>query len=279
VNSSKGGLALLAARIAGVKRILFTAHGFAFNEKRPRFQKALIRAAYVVTVLLSHETICVSEAVRRDIAFPLLGGKLRVIRNGIDAPAYRAKRSARNILRPTDAKRTWLGMIAELHPTKRVEDAILAMTELSPEFPELELIVLGEGEERAKLEALIKERGLGERVRLLGFVPDAASYLPAFDLFLMISRSEALGYALLEAGAAGLPVVATRVGGMPEIVAHGESGILVPPENPAALARAIRGLLADPALGKRYGAALKEKVATRFSKERMLEETFARYHA
>lgn len=277
VNSSKGGLAVLAARIAGVRRILFTAHGWAFNEDRPWWQKALIRAAYLATVLLSHETICVSAAVRRDMRLPLLGKRLVVIRNGIAPEKPRAKKSARNILLPTKAGGIWAGMLAELHPAKRVEDAIEAMAELAPDYPDLELFVIGEGEERPRLEALVAARSLGGRVHLLGFVPGAASYLSAFDLFLMPSRTEALGYALLEAGAAGLPVVAARVGGIPEIVVHGESGLLVPPENPASLARAMRALLDDPAARKSYGAALKARVAERFLKDRMLEETFARY--
>lgn len=277
VNSSKGGLALVAARFARVPRILFTAHGWAFNEQRAWWQKLLLRTIYVCTVLLSHETICVSEAVRRESGLSFLGKKLTVIRNGIEVSKLRPKRSARNILHPTDEKKIWLGILAELHPSKRIEDALQAMNELAPEFPDLKLFVIGEGEERVRLEEFIETHGLRERVYLLGFVPDAASYLSAFDVFLMISRTEALGYALLEAGAAGLPVVATRVGGIPEVIVHGESGTLVPPENPASIARAVRTYLGDPARMKAHGAALKERITNSFSKESMTAQTFERY--
>lgn len=279
VNSSKGGLALLAARIQHIPRILFTAHGFAFNEERSWWQKLLLRGIYVITVLLAHETICVSDAVLRDITLPFLKKKLVTIKNGVDAPKLRQKRYARQALCPSEAKHFWIGMLAELHPTKRIEDAIDALAELAPEFPEARLVVMGEGQAREALEERIAARGMQERVRLVGFIPDAATYLNAFDVFLMISHSEALGYALLEAGTAGLPCVATRAGGMPEVITHQEHGLLVPSKNPAALARALRTLMTDADLRKRYGAALKERVGTRFSKERMLSETLARYEA
>ena len=168
-------------------------------------------------------------------------------------------------------------MLAELHPTKRVEDAIDALAELHNRFPELVLIVLGEGENRVMLEERIAHYNLQDRIRLAGFVPDAASYLKAFDYFLMPSRTEALGIALIEAGYAGLPAIAARVGGMPEIVRHKETGILVPKENPHVLARAIRKLLENPDDTRSYAAALEKKVREQFSKERMLEETFLLY--
>ncbi len=276
INSSKGGLAVLAARIARVPRIIFTAHGWAFNEERPWWQKIVIRLAYAGTLWLSHATICVSEAVRRDMAW-LPFSRLHVVRNGVEAPAFLARETARNelVLGMKDA--VWVGMIAELHPTKRVEDAIDAIAELAPSHPELMLLVIGEGEQRTQLEERIKHYNLSERVRLVGFKDNAAAYLPAFDFFLLPSRTEALGIVLLEAGYAGLPVIAARVGGIPEVVQHKRTGLLVPKENPHALARALRTLIEHPDEAKTYAKSLHALVENKFSKENMLADTFELY--
>lgn len=276
VNSSKGGLALLAGRIARVRHILFTAHGFAFNEKRPWWQRLVLKAVYAVTILLAHTTICVSDAIRRDVRFfPDIFGKLVVVKSGIDSPTFVSRAEARKKFNLKSAE-TVLGMVAELHPSKRVEDALLALAELKGMFPG-SLVVMGEGGERAYLESLIERLGLTGRAHLVGFVDHASSFLSAFDLFLMPSRTEALSYALIEAGFAGLPAIASRVGGIPEIVRNKVTGLLVPPENPASLARAIRMLLEDPALAKKLGENLKQHVETNFTKERMIDETLARY--
>lgn len=276
VNSSKAGLGLLAARLEKVPHVIFTAHGWAFNEKRPWWQKLLLRTIYLVTVYLAHTTICVSDAVRRDLGF-LPGKSLLVIKHGIDAPAFLPKTEARKQLYAGTEDGTWIGMTAELHPTKRVEDAIDALAELAGSYPDLHLVVMGGGELKEWLMERVRHYNLQKRIHLLGFVIDAPEYLKAFDLFLMPSRTEALGLALIEAGYAGLPVIAARAGGIPEIVTHKKTGLLVPRENPHSLARAIRLLLENPADATTYGAALETATRERFSKERMIKETFALY--
>lgn len=277
VHSSKAGLSLIAARLAKVPRIIFTAHGWAFNEARPWWQKIVFRVLYAVTIYLSHLTICVSQAVYKDMEWvPFSSKRLFIVKLGIDAPHFLKRAEARKKFGELGT-RTVLGMIAELHPTKRVEDAIIALRELKSEFPNLTLIVCGEGSERERLSELIERLRLADSVFLKGFVPDAATYLKAFDIFLMISRTEALGYAAIEAGYAGLPVVATRVGGLPEIVRHKETGLLVPAENPHALARALRLLLEQPEYTTHLSARLHEHVTHKFTKERMIQETFALY--
>lgn len=277
VNSSKGGLALLAGRIHGVTRILFTAHGWAFNEDRSRLQKTILRSVYAITVLLSHITICVSEAVRHDIETPLLKNRLRVIRNGIEGAVLLSPDDARHVFR-SDASGIWVGMTAELHRTKRIADAIHALAKLRDEFPTLSLTVMGEGEQRHELEELVRELKLEDRVFLPGFISDAPRLLRAFDLFLMPSRTEALGYAVIEAGYAGLAVIASNVGGLPEVIEHEKTGLLVPPENAEALADAMRTLLLNPERAKQYGTALRAHVQKEFSKGRMVRETLALYH-
>lgn len=278
VNSSKGGLAVLAARIAGVPRIIFTAHGWAFNEKRSSLQKLLMRLAYAATIYLSHLTICVSESIRRDISWlPLAAFRCTVIRHGIDPVTLMSKGEARKALAPSLKPKVWLGMIAEFHPTKRVEDAIVSLAELKDEYPDLGLVVIGDGEYRDYLESLIAHYGLEDRVVFPGFIENAAAYLSAFDIFLMPSRTEALGYALLEAAQASLPSIGSRVGGIPEIIMHKRTGLLVPPENPAALSRAIRTLLQDDELRTEVATRLHDHVQTNFSKRLMVAQTLLRY--
>lgn len=274
-NSSKAGLmAGFVARLCGVKRIVFTAHGWAFNEKRPAWQKAIIAIAHALTVYISHVTICASDAIRRDILFvPGIRKKLVVIRHGIQEPVFKSREAARAALAPTLTRSKWIGMLSELHPTKRVEDAITAFKDIVHEYPDTALVVMGEGEEREKLEAQIQALSLTNNVILAGFVSGGASYLRAFDLFLHASRTEALAYALIEAGYAKLPVVATNVGGIPEVVEDGVSGILVPPEQPIRIAEGLTSLIIDTQKAEKYGEALSERVHTRFSIERMVRDT------
>jgi len=278
VNSAKaGGLGALGARIAGVPRIIFTAHGWEFNAPRPYLSKIGIRFFSWLTILLSHTTICVSDAIRRDVAWmPWVGRKLTVIHNGIACVPMLPREEARAALAPRTVGKYWVGMISELNPVKRVEDAIRSFALLAPQHPEAILVVLGEGRERQKLEDLIRELHVGNNVSLPGF-RQAPPLLKAFDLFLHTSGSEALGYAVLEAGCASLPVVATRVGGIPEIIPDDDHGLLVPPKNPGAVAAAIESLLRDPQHAAELGARLHARVQHTFSKEKMTLATFAEY--
>lgn len=278
LNSSKAGmLGVFAARISRVPKIIFTAHGWAFNELRPWWQKMILYTFAWVTVILSHQTICVSSAVRRDIAWmPFVKRKLTVIHNGISCGAILSRDAARAALAPRVIGNYWIGMVSELHPTKRVEDAIRAMQMISKEYPGTILVILGEGRERQKLEDLIRELHVRDHVFLAGF-HDAAPLLSAFDLFVHSSQSEALGYVILEAGCASLPVVATRVGGIPEIIPDDDHGLLVPACNPKTLAVAIESLIKNPSHAHELGARLHARVQTEFSKEKMLTATLALY--
>lgn len=278
VNSAKaGGLGSLAARLTRVPMIVFTAHGWEFNAPRSRLSRIGIRFFSWLTTLLSHKTIAVSDAIRRDAArWPFTRKRIAVIPNGITCPLSVPREQARKIL-SEDTSGYWIGMISELIPTKRVDDAIRAFALLSPAHPDVRLFIFGEGRERAHLSKLITEVKPEGHAMLLGFRSDAAELLPAFDLFVHASQSEALGLAILEAGCASLPVVATYVGGVPEIIPNDEYGILVPPRDPAAMADAITTLMNDSERAKSLGALLHERVRENFSKAHMLDATFALY--
>lgn len=289
-SSKAGGLGALVGRLRRVPAIVFTAHGWAFNEARPEWQRLLIRWLHVLTVLLAHRTVAVAAAIPRQLGWGwLVGHRFVVIQNGIDAPTFRSGEAARRAIaeRSPEAAAVLanagdaplVGAIAELHPIKGLDSLIDACAELARRYPDLPFgaIIVGDGEARADLEARIVLAGLGGRVALAGFVPDAATLLPAFGVFAMPSRSEAMPLALLEAGAAGLACVASRVGGIPEIVESLETGLLVSPDRPRELCEALRRLLDDAPLRARLGDALRERVARRFGRERMSTATLALY--
>jgi|SRR3989344_4542274 len=281
LNSSKVGiLGTLAARLSGVKKIIFTAHGFAFNEKRPWIQKLLIKFLSWLTLLLSTESIAVSEKeCRQVVRWPFILGKIQVVHNGIDKPEFKDKDSARkeigNILKKPDLFSKYkyvVGSIGELTKNKAHCLGLKAFKE----NPEIAWIIIGEGEERSKLEQIIKEKNI-HNVFLAGFVPNASHLLPAFDIFLLPSIKEGLPYVILEAGLARLPVIATNIGGIPEII-NSENGILIPKENPDAINLKIHELVGDENRRKNLGKKLTDFVEKNFSLEKMLSETLYIYN-
>jgi len=269
LNSSKiGVLGSLAARMAGVSKIIFTAHGWAFNEDRSLMSKALIYCLYWVTVLLSTQTITVSKATRQQISFfPFIQKKIAVIPNGIHEPLFFTKEEARaklaqRLSSPIPHEATVIGAVGELHPIKGFRYLIESVALLSKKAPLV--LIMGEGGERKPLESLIREQNAEKNVFLLGHVEDAERYLKALDLMIIPSLSEAFCYVAAEAGVAESPVIASAVGGIPEIVQTGKTGLLVAPREPEELAQAIDLLLKNPEAGREYASALAEKVRKEF---------------
>jgi glycosyltransferase involved in cell wall biosynthesis len=285
LNSSKaGGLGALAARLAGVKKIVFTAHAWAFNENRGTLSKLLISFLHWLTVILSHQTIAVSDSVREQVIhMPFMKKKIEVIHLGMDPFSFKEKEGARAALRAAadrqelqeDAHQLWVGTVSELHPVKGIPYTIDAIALLKEEYPQLRFYIIGEGDQRPLIEKQIVKRRLESEVHLSGFVDDAKTYLKAFDIFVLSSLSEAFGYSLIEAGLVGIPVIATKVGGIPEVI--DEAGILVPPRNGRAIADAIKQLIDSPEERNRLASALHKRVLTTFTIKEMCQKTFAKY--
>jgi len=287
VNSSKaGGLGALAARSASWRRkrpirIIFTAHGFAHREPRPLVAKALIWFASWVTILLSHDTIAVSACDRQHAPALFLRRRIHLIRNGIAPfpliPRVEARRALQRCAPRVSLEGLWLLLNGELHPNKGIDVALRAFARIARAHPDLFFVVMGSGQEHERLERLIAKLGISERAFLLGFVPNGKQYLRAADIFTLPSRKEGLPLAILEAGIAELPVVATRTGGIPEIISDRSLGILVPVEDVEALAQAYAALADDADARVRLGAALHTKVLREFSEETMFAATTALY--
>lgn len=211
LNSSKaGGVGALAARLAGVPRIVFTAHGWPFWENRSRLARGLMYVFSWLSALLSHRVIVVSNfdlAVTKKM--PFIGRKTVRIYNGI-APMELT--DATEIRSYFPGKRV-TGTIGELTRNKNQ----IALIEQAKNDPDLYVAIVGDGENRKFLRDKIDEYGLKQRVILFGF-REAKSVLKGFDVFALPSLKEGLPYVLLEAKAAGLPIVANRVGGVGEIL-------------------------------------------------------------
>jgi len=213
LNSSKAGvLGALAARLAGTRRIVFTAHGWPFAEPRGPLWRTVAWLGSWFTALLSHTVICVSKAdLARASHMPFASKKAKLIHNGIDLNIQLGSGECIRSSFPAGAVIT--GTIGELNKNKNQQ----VLIERAARTPLMYVAIVGEGEERESLEALIRKKGVEERVKLFGYIP-AREALKGFDRFSLPSLKEGLPYSLLEAKAVGLPLDANRVGGVGEIL-------------------------------------------------------------
>ena len=278
LNSPKIGLlGVLAGRLAGVKKIIYTSHGWPFLENRSWFSKIFFKILCWKIVLLSHETILISQTEKSLIKnWLFVQNKLRVVYNGIENINFLDKKLAREKLNLPETSLV-LGTIGELHNNKGLNYLIDAMAEIREQFPTLLCVIIGEGEEREKLEKQITYNQLRNQITLTGNIPNAASLLPAFDIFVLPSIKEGLPYVILEAGLAGVPVIASDVGGIHEVIAPEKTGLLTEPKNVPDLILKIQNLISEPETQKVYGENLKQKVKTGFSLEKMVERTVRIY--
>lgn len=279
INSSKaGGLGAVLGRLAHISNIVFTAHGWAFNEDRPSWQKILIALSHWITILLSHTTIAVSHAIKSQISLPLAQNKITVIHNGRKHTHLHTREDARTfftrhipILRACEND-FWSVTIGELHPTKQHDVTIRAFTEIIKTHPRTRHLIIGAGTKEMPLRELVQKLSLQDNIFFTGHIHEASQYLKAFDTFILPSRSEAFAYVLLEAGAAGLPIIASNVGGIPEIVADEESGLLFPSGDVVALAKQIKRISENPKLRESLGQEAKKR-ADEFTLEKMIAQT------
>lgn len=281
------GLGAIAAKILGVKKIIYTVHGWAFNEDRPLYQKALIAVASWANMALVDKTILLSEReLNQSMKFPFVDKKLILIRPGMKPPIFISINGAKQALAqilglsvPDILKKTIIGTVAELHPNKGIKYLIEAMEKVSKDHPETISVIIGGGDQFHNIGEAIKKNGLENNVRLIGYLENAAEYIKAFNIFTLPSVKEGLPYVLIEAGYASLPIVATTVGGIPEMIEDMGSGVLVQPKNSNELAHAISYLVEHPVMAKKYGSYLREQVTQKYSLERMVNEVEGLYKA
>ena len=269
----------LAARPGGVRCLVSTKHNVERRLDRPWW-----RALHRVTARPVSRTICVSAAVETwAVRAGTSAQRTRVIRYGLDPVPFQCtdRGQARRALGLGPEQLVVL-CPARLDPQKNHAVLLRAFAEIVAELPDVRLLLaggrqLGSAAYVAGLHRLSVELGLAKRVEWLGVRDDVPRLLAAADVVVLASDWEGLGLVLLEAMAARRPVVATRVGGVPEVVADGATGLLVLPGSVSALAGALRDLLRDPARARAMGEAGARRLAEDFGPERMRRETLALY--
>ncbi|MCL6554171.1 MAG: glycosyltransferase family 4 protein [Firmicutes bacterium] len=273
-HSTKAGLlGRIAARVAGVPAVLFTAHGWAFAGGWHPVVRALAVLAERVAARLATRIICVSEhdrqcALRAGVGVP---AQVVVIRPGVEPTAWSLGDSAttRHLSQPCT--------VVTVSRLASPKDPLTLLDAWDAVPGGHRLLLVGDGPLRRVVEVRISRGGQAGRVQLLGTRDDIPALLRSADIFVLSSRWEGLPLAVVEAMMAGLPVVATAVGGIPETVLHGETGLLVPPGDAHALASALHRLLQDADLRRRMGEAGRRRAMACFTQQRMVDATVALY--
>ncbi|MFN8473389.1 MAG: glycosyltransferase family 4 protein [Anaerolineae bacterium] len=256
----------LAAILAGVPAVVATEHLFVeVPWQRPLRAEQLLARGMDRYIAVSH---ALARRLREAVDLP--AEKLQVVHNGIPLAPYAATTPQTHAWRPSNTRqRPRVLTVARLHPQKGLSYLLRAACSVS----DATFALAGDGPEREALETEVRERGLADRVVFLGHRTDVPALLAQSDLFVLPSLFEGLPLSVLEAMAAGKPVIATAVGGTGEAVTDGETGLLVPPADSAALASAIQRVLSDPALSHRLGAAGQARAQQEFSAETMSRRT------
>ena len=283
-HSSKAGiLGRIAARLARVSHIVHTPHGHVFTGYAGRIvttlfilvERWLARFTDRIIGLTEEE---VWEHLDREIGAP---EQFESIPSGIDLERFSTRpvgfdRSGIRASLHLPNHAFLIGSVGRLEPVKGHAYLLQAFATLAPRFPALYLALVGDGELADALRASAQRSGIADRVLFLGWWDDVTVLLQAFDLFVLPSLNEGMGRALVEAMAAGLPIVASRAGGIPEVLEDGEAGLLVEARSAPGLAQAIEELLLNPVRRVRLGTAARER-ARAYSVEAMLRKIEALY--
>jgi glycosyltransferase involved in cell wall biosynthesis len=269
----------LLARLLGAPQKLVVARRLDFPVSTNLFGRLKYRSRRIDLFL------AVAAAIREIlVAAGVPSERVRVVNSSIDLARFEEARQRRKsdiravreeLGLPADA--TLVGNVAALAGHKAQCDLIAAMPDLLERTPTAHLVIVGEGKERASLTSQVHRLGLTERVHFLGFRRDVPLLLAAFDIFAISSKLEGFCNSVLEAFAVGVPVVATRAGGLPEMVLHEDTGLLTPVQAPPALAEAMTRLIDNPALAAKVAASGRHLVESEYTVDKMVERTRAAY--
>jgi glycosyltransferase involved in cell wall biosynthesis len=246
------------ARRASPAKILLHLHGRVNESAQP------VRVR--LDCSLADKVIAVSRAVAECTSVPA-----EVVYSGV------ALETVASFSKGRPSEELLIGTASRLISLKRIDDILQAFASLTHQYPSTKLEIAGDGPERAHIEAEIERLGLAARVRMLGWRSDVGAVMRGWDVYVQASAEEAFPLAVLEAMSAALPVVVTRVGGLPELVTHNETGVIVPPGNHQALADALGRLLGNPAERHRLGLQAETKVRESFSGQQFASKISAIY--
>lgn len=261
-GSAVGRIAANYARIPAIVTIHNTLQVSGITNMCARLTESWLqkRTAFWVTV----------SSYLRNYAWRVLGvpgSKTQVITNGIDVPEHL----------PPWCNKPVLGIVARLIPAKGVDVFLRAVQLLHPEIPDLRAVIIGDGPARGQLQALSRELGVENVVSFLGHCSDVPNRLLKTAIFVLPTRCEGLGISIMEAMAMGVPVIATNVGGVPELIRHGDTGILVNCEDYGAIAGHARGIIRDPQGAEALRKAAYRHIADNYKTGVMLEQIYQLY--
>lgn len=281
-HSSKAGiLGRWAAWLAGVPIIVHTPHGHVFYGYYGRIPSYLFILLEKLTACVTDRIIALTEHGIREHTERRIAPreKFASIHSGVELGRYTQPRPDPVMARKQlGLSPDWpvVGSVGRFEPVKGYDTLLRAAALLRAHQPKVQFLLAGEGEEEPRLKRLAEALGVEDRVVFLGWQEDIPEILSALDLFVLPSRNEGMGRALVQAMAMGKPIVATRVGGVPEVLGEGEAGLLVPPDDPVQLSQAIEQLLTDTELARQLGEA-GERRAPAYSAEKMVAEIESLY--
>jgi glycosyltransferase involved in cell wall biosynthesis len=289
-TAKAGALGRIAAFLARTPVILYTPHGHNFYGY---FSKACSKAIVLIEKILATLTtriVIFTQLEKKDfIAFGVAPeAKLAVVAQGLELAEYRPTAQEKNAIKGSLGIKQddfVVGLVSRLEPVKGTQYFIEACRLLAAEFASLRFVIAGDGSLADSLKRKVREYRLGEKVIFLGWRRDIPRILAACEIVVLPSLNEAVGIALIEAQAQGIPVVASKVGGIPEVVQDGITGILVDPAQPQRIAEAVTRLYQDPQASKEMGRAAQRWVRDKFSAAAMIrafaglyQELAASYH-
>jgi len=276
-TAKAGVLGRLAAHFAGVPLIVHTYHGHVFHGY---FSRPKTRVLLAIERWLARRTdrlLTVSERVRGELLALGVGRpeRLTAMPLGLELDRFLDSDRIRGQLRAElglGPSAPLVGIVARLVPIKAHEIFLRAVSSVAREIPESRFLVVGDGERRTELEALGRALGLARRLQFLGWRSDVERIYADLDLVVLSSRNEGSPVSLIEAMAAARPVVATRVGGVPDVVEDGATGLLVEAGDIAGMAKAITTLLRDPERARTMGIEAQKRVYPAFGVERLIAD-------
>jgi len=284
-NSKAGFIGRLAGRLAGVPLVIHTVHGFAFHDAESPGRRILFRTLERVAARWCDGIIFISKPLEEWANRERIGLRVprRVIYSGIDVESFR-RADPQTVRREfgIPSNRVVVGMISKLWEGKGHRSLLQAWHQIQPDWSggdRPHLMIVGEGPLEDELKQRVRQLELTNSVTFTGFRADIPEVTSAVDVAVLPSEFEGMGRVVLEAMAAGKPVVASRVGGIPDLVRDGVNGLLVPPNDVAALAAALRKVLTDGALREQLSEGAADSLDRKYSSSAMIEQIHAFYNA
>jgi len=270
---------ITAAILAGVP--ITIADDLTLQDQAPtplrRLRDKVLYRVYVAVANNADHVICRSTPIRRELEALGLKTDVSIIPPPFDIHTIEQLSNADRFSRQRTKENTIIGIVARLSEEKRHEDLLKAFAALSERHSSVRLLIIGDGPSRSHLEGLVRQLGIGEKVEFSGFQKNVHQYLRTMDIFVLPSRSEGAGIAIMEAMAWGLPVVASRVGGIPEIVDEGLTGLLFAPGNVKELTDALDTLIEDEKKRTELGERGREKALREFHPDRFIDRHYLLY--